>query len=136
MPDANRYKSQAINGEYGNLCGEESSYVAAALGIGQVINFVKLPVGAVLIDVTLINDALGASSTIALGEVFDSTADGTNSANSILVATSTASAARTESKIHPITYDLGPVTIQGVVGGGPITGKVTCTVRYRYNGTK
>lgn len=132
--EATNFRTLPKAGANGDACSFTSSFTFAAAEIGTRVEWAKLPPGTELQEVVLINDALGASSTLGVGELFDSTADGTTAAASLTAAASTASAGRIESAFHPRTYQV-PVTITSTVAGAAVTGKVTAIIKYRYIGT-
>lgn len=133
--EADSYKTIARAGEYGDLCSFTSKITLSSAAIGTRIEFKKLPAGVELQEVTLINDALGASTTLSIGELFDKAADGTTSATSLGAAASTASAGRRESAFHPRIYDV-PVTITATLAGAVATGSVSAIIAYRFIGNK
>lgn len=103
------------------------SYTAAALAAGSTITVCdKLPVGAVIVNVRLINAALGASSTISVGDA--------SSAARYIPATSTAAAAVTNSSaIAGIGYKVTGTTDNQIVlttAGAAITGLINVVVEY------
>jgi hypothetical protein len=69
-----KIKTTEIAGRVRIAYGE---YEASALTAGDVIEMFNLPSGARVIEGTLFNDALGASTTLAVGHAAYSNADGT-----------------------------------------------------------
>lgn len=91
-----------------------TSYTLASVASGDTINMCKMQAGVTVIGGQLINAALGSSTTIAVG-------DG-DATDSLLAATSTASATGTQLKILK-TYAAND-TIKLTVGGATATGLV------------
>lgn len=91
-----------------------TSYTLASVASGDVIEMCKMQAGVTVIGGTLINAALGSSTTISVG-------DG-DSATALLGATSTSSAAGTQ-LIKLKTYAAND-TIKLTVGGATATGLV------------
>lgn len=91
-----------------------TSFTLSSVASGDTINMAKMQAGVTVIGGQLINAALGSSTTIAVG---DSAAT-----DSLLAATSTASAAGTQLKILK-TYSADD-TIKLTVGGATATGLV------------
>lgn len=95
----------------------------AAGQIGDIVNICKLRPGDEVIGGWMINAALGASSTLQIGDT-DPTADD----DRYLTASSTSSAARTEFPLAAMTANF-PYTIatdcwlQAKIAGGAVTGK-------------
>jgi len=97
------------------------TYEAAALTAASTIDVAKLPAGAKVHSVEMFFDALGASSTIAIGDS-DSTAR-------YLAATSTAAAGSAKSnKVDGVGYEVGTAdgddVIQLLTAGASITGTI------------
>ena len=132
--EADSFRTILKAGANGDANSFSSSITLAAAAIGSRIEFKELPAGTELQEVTLIHDALGASTTLSLGELFKSSDDGTTSATSLKAAASAASAGRQDSAFHPQVYNV-PVTITATVAGAAATGKVTAIIKYRYIGT-
>ena len=117
-----------------------AEYEASSLQIADVIQFFNLPNGARIIDGYLANDALGASTTLSIGNAAYVNAAGTAvaaSATSYLVATSTVSEARTDA-FAVISKGSGSVVdankdglpITATLAGGAASGTIYLTVRY------
>jgi hypothetical protein len=132
--EATNFRTLPKAGANGDACSFTSSITLSAAAISTRIEWARLPPGTELQEVVLVTDALGASSTLGVGELFDSTADGTTAAASLVSAASTASAGRIDSAFHPKVYNT-PVTLTSTVGGAAATGKVTAIIKYRYIGT-
>lgn len=131
--ESNSFRKSPIAGEYGDACSFTASFTFAADAIGTRVEWAKLPPGTELQSVTLINDALGASTTLGIGELFDKTADGTTAAASLGAAAATSTAGRRDSAFHPRVYNSN-VTITSTVAGGAATGVVSAIIKYRYVG--
>lgn len=134
MPEAQGFSKMPMAGPYGNSSLVARSITLAAAAIATGIDFIELPPGTKLNDVKLINDALGASTTLSVGLRYPN-ADGTDSATALLAAASTSSAGARTGAFHPMTFDT-PLVVTGTVGGAAATGKVTLHVIYEYVGTK
>jgi hypothetical protein len=132
--EANSFRTLPKAGANGDACSFTSQIELDALAIAGRVEWAKLPPGTELQEVILINDALGASTTLTIGELFDSTADGTTDADSLMAATASSTAGRIQSAFQPRTYQV-PVTITSTVGGAAATGTVTAIIKYRYIGT-
>lgn len=132
--DAKSYSKMPMAGPFGNASIIARSITLAAAAIATEINFIELPPGTKLLDVKLINDALGASTTLSAGLRYPN-GDGTDSATALLPAAATTSAGARTGAFHPKTFDT-PVIVTGTVGGGAATGEVTLHVIYEYVGTK
>lgn len=126
-------KTPVFSGE-GNQSVAIFKYTAAAGQIADVIYFGILPKYARVYNTTMINAALGASSTIALGyataEVGGSLAA---SAAYFLAATATSSAAKTSSAAAAVPIQLSEACyVTGTIAGGAVTGDVYVIVEYLY----
>jgi hypothetical protein len=101
-------------------------YTAASLASGSIINLCKLPENAVIHDVIVDTAALGASSTVKVG-------DG-NDDDRYIAAASTASAttlrAGVTSKGYRVGANSGDNLLIATTGGASITGKIHFTVLY------
>lgn len=103
------------------------SYTAAALAAGSTITVCdKLPVGAVIFNIRMINAALGASSTISIGDAA--------SAARYLAATSTASAAVVNMSVQAgFGYKITGTNDTQIIlttAGASITGLIVIQVEY------
>lgn len=100
-----------------------ATYIATGQAAGSVIQMVKVPLGATVLDVTLFNVALGAGTTVSVGAV--------GVPAYWISAQSTAAAAITRTNVvtafprKPTTEE----TIDLTTAGGAITGQVTISVR-------
>lgn len=124
----------AMAGPYGNASVIARTITLAAAAIADRIDFVELPPGTKLLDIKVINDALGASSTVSYGLVYPN-GGGTDSAAALLAAASTASAGVRNGAFHPMTFDV-PAVVTGTIGGAAATGSITVHAIYEYVGTK
>lgn len=111
----------------GTTLTQIDTYEAAALASGSTIDLAQLPTGAKVVDVQLFFDALGASSTLAVG---DSTTSGR-----YITATSSASAGQTSVlNVDGFGYTIGTNTgdsrIIVTTAGAAITGTVKLKVQY------
>ncbi|MBO6305466.1 MAG: hypothetical protein J6M62_10385 [Selenomonadaceae bacterium] len=101
-------------------------YTAASAASGTIINLCKLPENAVIHDVVLDTGALGASSTIKVGD--------SNDDDRYIAAASTASAttlrAGVTGKGYRVGTNAGDNLLIATTGGAAITGKVHFTVVY------
>lgn len=100
-------------------------YEASAAASGTVINLCKVPAGSVIHDVIVDTDALGASSTLKVGDGADD--------DRYAAATSTANAAQIKAGVNK-GYRVGTASgddlIIATVGGAAITGTVHFTVYF------
>jgi uncharacterized membrane protein len=116
------------------------TYEAASLASGDVVEMFVLPDNARLISGFLANDALGASTTLSVGDGAHNNAAGTVvalSAAAYLAATSTSSAAKT-AVVATLALGSGseidanangqPVTV--TLGGASATGTIELTIMY------
>lgn len=105
----------------------------AAAQIADKVRLVKLYAGSKVFTTTMINAALGASSTVSVGfEYVNGEAGG--SATAFVPATSTVSIAKTESIVKPVVLDYDAYVI-ATVGGGAATGALDVTVLFEHKGT-
>jgi hypothetical protein len=103
------------------------TYTAAALAAGSTITMCdKLPVGAVIFNIRMINAALGASSTISIGDAA--------SAARYLPATSTAAAAVVNMSVQTgFGYKITGTNDTQIIlttAGASITGLVVLQIEY------
>lgn len=114
------------------LAAAHGKVTLAAAAIDDKVRLVKLYAGTKVHDVRLINAALGASTTVALGfEYVNGEAGG--SATALLAATSTVSAASTRMAAAPVTLDYDAFII-ATIGGGAATGLVDVDVIFEFKG--
>ena len=104
----------------------------AAAAIADKVRLVKLYAGTKVFTTTMINAALGASTTVSVGfEYVDGQAGGT--ATAFIPATSTAAIAKTESIVKPIVLEYDAYVI-ATIGGAAATGELNVTVLYEHKG--
>lgn len=109
-------------GGLGNVIVDIATYEATGEAIASVIQMVKVQAGDTVFDGYLVNDALGGSTTLDVG-------DG-DSTTRWISAASTSSAAFTrfgEAVGFPRTYTADD-TIDIVTAGGTVTGTITLVV--------
>ncbi len=123
-----------MNGEYGNVSGRVSKVTLAAQASGDVIRFTDLPAGAEIVNVEVVNDAMGAPTTLALGYEYLNPNDGAAAPNAFKAATSTATAGKIATAFHPIQLER-PSRLIGTIGGAAMTGTLSAIVTYIYKGT-
>lgn len=105
--------------EKGVFC-EVSSYTLAAAQIGDIVNLCKIPNGATVIGVELVNAALGGSTTVSIG-------DTANSATYYLNAQATNAAGRNASAALRKAYAADD-TLKATIGGAAATGVIQLVV--------
>lgn len=106
----------------------------AGAAAGDKVRLLVLPGNTKVLDVRLINAALGAGTTLSLGYDFtDTTLAGGNSANAILAATPTAAAANTRMANAPVTVP-SEFYLTATLAGGAASGKIDVVVFYRFLG--
>jgi hypothetical protein len=135
MPNANKLHGSNLmvnNTSFGNACSVVYDYTFAASAIGTRVDLDTFPAGTELQEIEVINDNLGASTTLAIGELF-AAGDGTTSANSLKAATATSAAGKIDANFHPRILSK-PMTPTLTVGGAAATGKISVIVRYSYVG--
>lgn len=121
---------------YGETYVARNVYEASAVSIADVIETVVVPAGVRVKGITVTHDALGASSTLAIGDNASSTtyaaAEATSSAGNV-VAAFTADTAGNQYTAAQATA--GENIILLTVGGGAVTGTIVTEVElYRdYN---
>lgn len=120
-------------GEQGNASVALGKYVAASAQIADTIDLLTMPEGGLTVtSAHLINAALGASSTVALGwRYLDGSAGG--SATAFFGQTATSSAGRINSTNAPIDVEKA-IVIYATVAGGAITGQIDVVVQYVVRG--
>jgi hypothetical protein len=131
---ASKFNRAPANGDYGDANVFTSSATLAAAAIGDVIDFAKMPAGCEIIDVQLVNDALGASVTLNSGYRFINPDNGAAAPAAFQAAAGKSSAGKTSGVFHPVTFN-DPISITSTVAGAAATGKVTAIITYRFIGT-
>lgn len=130
---ASTMKNTPYNGEEGNKSSDHGAHLLASAAIADTVDLLTIPGGSKLLDVAMINAALGTSTTVSLGWRYkDGTVGG--SATALLIATSTAAAAKTPSAFAPITF-AKDVVLYGTVAGGVATGQLDVVTGYIFQGT-
>lgn len=120
------------NTSFGNACSVVYTFAFAAAAIGSRVELDTFPAGTELQEIEVINDNLGASTTLSIGELF-ATGDGTTSANSLKAATATSAAGKIDGNFHPRILPK-PMTPTLTVGGAAANGNISVIVRYSYVG--
>ena len=127
-------KRPVFAGTFGNKSIGVFKYTCAGEAIASEIIFGIVPKYATVTNVTMVNAALGASSTIAIG-YRTAEVGGTMTAGAAywIAATATSSAARTVSQASAVPIQLTEAAyVSGVVAGGTVTGDVYVVVDYVY----
>lgn len=133
--NGDRYKNLPMAGEYGNLAAGVYTKTLAAAAIADTVLLGDIPGAAEITRVTLVNAALGASTTLSLGYRYKVAAEGSNALTAFFNAASTASAARADSAADVVQIANGAgVELVATVGGAAATGKITAIVEYIYRG--
>lgn len=106
----------------------KDSYEAAALAIGSTIKIADLPLeGAKIVDIVVYHDALGASSTIEVG-------DSTSSARYASAADTSAAGRFNLDEPDGFNYKTGTVAGDNVIlltsAGGTLTGTIKVLILY------
>jgi len=101
-------------------------YTAASTASGTIINLCQLPKGAVVHDVIVDTAALGASTTLKVGDSYDD--------DLYAAAASTSSAAQIKAGVagkgYRIGTNAGDDLLIATIGGAAATGKIHFTVLY------
>src|SRR5690606_17420859 len=99
-----------MNSAQGDACIFTSSVTLAAAAISDVIEFAQLPAGCEVIDVQLVNDALGTSVTLNAGYRYVDSNVGSAVPAAFQAAASKSSAGKSSGTFHPIVFD-DPIVI-------------------------
>lgn len=126
------YATTQQAGEYGNACVAALAVAFAADADGDVVLAGQLPGGSTIHRVTVVGEALGASSTVTAGFAYKNPADGTDGDLSGAVDTSVVSDDTTNGIVE--IAEGGGVDIIATIGGGAVTGALQLIVEYQYNG--
>lgn len=125
------------SGDTGNSSAGWGEYNGTA-SVGDEIQLLKVPGGTEIFDLTMVNAALGASSTLSVGFRYE---DGTTPAGeptpgdtALIAATSTAAAARTNYTGFPVLFKRNAIIYVKVAGAG-ISGRVNVRPEYVFKGT-
>jgi hypothetical protein len=134
MVDTPQKDNIPMAGTFGNLSVGRGGMTLAAAAIGTKIYFCKIPGGSTLVDAHMINAALGASSTIALGlEYCDGSSGGVSGTAVVAAAASTAAAGRVNMGLKPIEINKDMYLV-GTTAGAVTSGAVDAVFKYSYNG--
>lgn len=124
-----------LDTQYSGDCPFAVAHGAVTLASAPVahrVRLVRLYAGTKVHDVKMVNAALGASSTVAVGfEYVNGEAGG--SATAFLAATNTASAATTRSPSAPVTLEFDAFII-ATIGGAAATGALSVQTFYEFKG--
>jgi hypothetical protein len=132
---ASTMNNNPYTGEDGNSSTDHGYKLLAAAAIADTIDLLTIPAGAKMIEVCMINAALGALSTISLGyRNKDGTANAAGTNVALLAATSTVAAGKTRSVFAPIVFAKDAV-LYATVAGGAVTGQLDVVTEYVYQGT-
>lgn len=131
---ASKANRAPMNSAQGDLCAFTSSVTLAAAAIGDVVEFAKLPAGCEVIDVQLVNDALGASVTLNAGYKYVDSTVGAAAPAAFQAAAAKSTAGKSSGAFHPTVFN-DPIVITSTVAGAAATGKVTAIITYRFIGT-
>ncbi len=131
---ASKLNRAPMNSAQGDACFFTSSVVLAAAAIADVVEFAQLPAGCEVIDVQLVNDALGASVTLNAGYRYVDSTVGAAAPAAFQAAASKSSAGKTPGAFHPVIFN-DAIVITSTVAGAAATGKVTAIITYRFIGT-
>ena len=121
-------------GEYGNQSVAIGKVTFEADAAGAVADILQLPPGITIVNARMVNDALGATTTIALGYRFKDPNDGSDDASALIAATGTATAGNTVSAAKSVEINGGPIYITAILAGAAATGDVEAIIEYVYNG--
>lgn len=117
-----------MNTTYGNLNAAVGQVEFEGEAAGTAGKLFKLPPMSKLVGLKLINEALGASTTVKVDAV-----DKEGNSTAILPASSTASAGRIDYQGAPVMLDV-ETTITAITAGGAATGVIDVVVEYIYIG--
>lgn len=131
---ASKLNRSPMNSAEGDACVFTSSVTLAAAAIADVVEFAQLPSGCEVIDVQLVNDALGASVTMNVGYRFVDPANGAAAPTAFQAAGAKSTAGKTSGAFHPTMFN-DPIVVTSTVAGAAATGKVTAVITYRFIGT-
>lgn len=121
-------------------CGNLNTIVALfndGAANGDVINLRELPAGSRPYRLRVVNDALGAGTTISLGYQYRSPSAGAAAPTAFKAATATSSAGSFTADFHLLPTFTDDVYITATVGGGSIANALNLTVfiDYEFVGT-
>lgn len=132
--NANRLSKKPYSAAEGDASFFTSSFVAVATPIADVIRWAQMPAGVEIVNVELVNDALGASTTLNVGFEYVDSSVGSAEPAAFQAAASKVSAGKSSGAFHPRTFN-DDIYITSTVAGGAITGKVSAIIHYRSIGT-
>lgn len=113
------------------LAAAHGAVTLAAAQIADKVRLIQVSAGTKIVDLRMINAALGASTTVSIGYEY---VDGSGSdADDLLAATGTAAAASTRMSVKPVTLTKDAyITI--TVGGAAASGAVDVVALYEPRG--
>ena len=132
--NAQKLKKIPSNGQHGDACIFTSAIVLAAASVADVVYFAELPPYCEVIDVELVNDALGASTTFNCGYAYVDSTVGSAAPTAYQAAASKTSAGKTRGTFHPILHEHATY-VTATLAGAAATGTVTAIIHYRYIGS-
>jgi hypothetical protein len=111
----------------GTTLTQIDTYEASSLALGSTIDMAQLPTGAKIVGVNLYFDALGASSTLKVGD--------SNDDDRYIASTASSSAGRSDTLLidgagYATGTNSGDTRIIVTTGGASITGTVKLIVTY------
>ncbi len=116
--------AKPLNNEVGKKRVWTDVYEAAALASGSTIEMAKLPIGSKIVGAKIYIDALGASSTLALG-------DATSGTRYMGATASVTAGVLTANLVDGIGFESTTVTdILITTGGASITGTIKVVIEY------
>ena len=121
-------------GTYGNVAEHNAVADLAAASIADEVQLVKLPAGTKITDIHLVNEALGAGVTIALGWEYTSGAAGGGAAVLLAATVCTAPTTVGRGNFAPVVLEEEAVII-ATVGVGAATGQIDVAIQSVYEGT-
>jgi hypothetical protein len=131
--NSDRLDKPVMAGPYGNAAVADSGVTLASAAIATVVDLVRLPAGARILDAKLTHGALNTDTTLMLGYRYEG-GEGTDDPDALLPAASSASAGRRDSAVAPLSGFAGPVTITATVGGAAATGRIDVVVLFEDEG--
>src|SRR5690554_3752450 len=117
-----RLDNHAMSLPYGNLAVADSGVTLDAADTGTVVDLIELPPGARVIDVKLVNAALGATTTVKVGYRFPDGV-GTAADDGFIASGSSVSAGSRSSAIAPKQFSARTI-VTATTGGAATTGRL------------